>query len=166
MHDQYACLHILYIYIHTFLHSQQYLFPVQKKQTNTYPYPKKKNTHTSCAQVTFKCRDIFKSRHLYAKTNKYIPIHTKNTHTSCAQVTFQCRDIFESRHLYDQLAVLTPIMLSLTAATPVLKCVHQLSVCLGFMRFFLVCLRIILLGICACFDGSLVHISIKFLHMF
>jgi len=39
----------------------------------------------------------------------------------CVQVTFQCRDIFESRHLYDQLAVLTPIMLSLSAATPILK---------------------------------------------
>lgn len=40
---------------------------------------------------------------------------------SCLQVTFQARDIQESRHLYDQLAVLTPIMLALSAATPVLK---------------------------------------------
>jgi glutamate--cysteine ligase catalytic subunit len=39
----------------------------------------------------------------------------------CLQVTFQARDIGESRHLYDQLAVLTPIMLALSAATPVLK---------------------------------------------
>ena len=39
----------------------------------------------------------------------------------CLQVTFQCRDIHESRHLYDQLAVLTPIMLSLSAATPILR---------------------------------------------
>jgi len=40
---------------------------------------------------------------------------------SCLQVTFQTRDVAESRHLYDQLAVLTPIMLALSAATPVLK---------------------------------------------
>ena len=39
----------------------------------------------------------------------------------CLQVTFQARDIDESRHLYDHLAVLSPIMLALTAATPVLK---------------------------------------------
>merc|ERR1719426_66932 len=38
----------------------------------------------------------------------------------CLQVTFQARDVDESRHLYDHLAVLSPIMLALTAATPVL----------------------------------------------
>jgi len=36
----------------------------------------------------------------------------------CLQVTFQCREVDESRHLYDQLAVLAPIFLALTAATP------------------------------------------------
>jgi glutamate--cysteine ligase catalytic subunit len=35
-------------------------------------------------------------------------------------VTFQARDADESRHLYDHLAVLSPILLALTAATPVL----------------------------------------------
>ena len=39
----------------------------------------------------------------------------------CLQVTFQCRDVDESRHVYDQLAVLAPIMLALTAACPILK---------------------------------------------
>lgn len=39
----------------------------------------------------------------------------------CLQVTFQARDLDESRHLYDQLAVLCPIFLALTAGTPVLK---------------------------------------------
>mmetsp|Transcript_12081 Transcript_12081/g.15670 ORF Transcript_12081/g.15670 Transcript_12081/m.15670 type:complete len:729 (+) Transcript_12081:98-2284(+) len=39
----------------------------------------------------------------------------------CLQVTFQARDIVESRHLYDQLAVLCPIFLALTAGTPILK---------------------------------------------
>ena len=40
---------------------------------------------------------------------------------SCLQVTFQAGDIDESRYMYDQLAVLTPIMLALTAATPIFK---------------------------------------------
>ena len=39
----------------------------------------------------------------------------------CLQVTFQGRDCDESRYMYDQLAVLSPIMLALTAATPILK---------------------------------------------
>ena len=38
----------------------------------------------------------------------------------CLQVTFQARDIDESRHLYDHLAVLAPIALALTAATPIM----------------------------------------------
>ena len=36
----------------------------------------------------------------------------------CLQVTFQTRSIREARHLYDHLAVLSPIMLALSAATP------------------------------------------------
>jgi len=39
----------------------------------------------------------------------------------CLQVTFQASNISESRHLYDHLAVLTPVMLALTAATPFLR---------------------------------------------
>jgi len=39
----------------------------------------------------------------------------------CLQVTFQARNMNESRYLYDQLAVLAPIMMAMTAATPVLK---------------------------------------------
>ncbi|CAM9636627.1 unnamed protein product [Chrysoparadoxa australica] len=39
----------------------------------------------------------------------------------CCQVTFQGRDVDESRFMYDQLAVLSPIMLALTAATPIMK---------------------------------------------
>ena len=39
----------------------------------------------------------------------------------CLQVTFQARDIGESRYIYDQLAVLAPIMLAITAATPIFK---------------------------------------------
>lgn len=39
----------------------------------------------------------------------------------CLQVTFQARDIDESRYIYDQLSVLAPIMLAMTAATPFFK---------------------------------------------
>jgi glutamate--cysteine ligase catalytic subunit len=39
----------------------------------------------------------------------------------CLQCTFQCCNISEARFFYDQLAVMAPIMLALTAATPVLK---------------------------------------------
>ncbi|CAI5730208.1 unnamed protein product [Peronospora destructor] len=39
----------------------------------------------------------------------------------CLQVTFQAKNVGESRHLYDHLGVLSPILLALTAATPVLK---------------------------------------------
>mmetsp|Transcript_130605 Transcript_130605/g.194544 ORF Transcript_130605/g.194544 Transcript_130605/m.194544 type:complete len:734 (-) Transcript_130605:56-2257(-) len=39
----------------------------------------------------------------------------------CLQVTFQAADVSEARELYDQLAVMAPIMLALTAASPVWK---------------------------------------------
>ncbi len=39
----------------------------------------------------------------------------------CLQVTFQARDVDESRYMYDQLAVLSPIMMAMTAATPIFK---------------------------------------------
>lgn len=39
----------------------------------------------------------------------------------CLQVTLQAKDMGESRYLYDQLGVMAPIMLALTAATPALR---------------------------------------------
>jgi len=39
----------------------------------------------------------------------------------CLQITFQAQDVDESRFMYDQLAVVTPIMMALTASTPFLK---------------------------------------------
>lgn len=39
----------------------------------------------------------------------------------CLQVTLQAKDMSESRYLYDQLAVMAPIMLALTAATPAVR---------------------------------------------
>lgn len=41
--------------------------------------------------------------------------------SSCLQVTLQGRDLSETRYLYDQLAVMAPLMLALTAATPALR---------------------------------------------
>ena len=40
---------------------------------------------------------------------------------SCLQVTLQAADVSQARLLYDQLAVVTPIMLALTAASPMWK---------------------------------------------
>lgn len=39
----------------------------------------------------------------------------------CLQITFQAKNIVEARMLYDQLCPLGPIMLALTAATPIFK---------------------------------------------
>ncbi|CAM9306203.1 unnamed protein product [Chrysoparadoxa australica] len=39
----------------------------------------------------------------------------------CLQLTFQAQDVDESTHLYDQLAVLSPLMLALSAATPIFR---------------------------------------------
>lgn len=39
----------------------------------------------------------------------------------CLQITFQGKDVEESRFIYDQLNVLTPIMMALTASTPLLR---------------------------------------------
>jgi Glutamate-cysteine ligase len=40
---------------------------------------------------------------------------------ACLQITFQGKDIDESRIMFDQLAVMAPIMMALTAATPIVK---------------------------------------------
>lgn len=39
----------------------------------------------------------------------------------CLQVTFQTRSVEEARHLYDHLAVLSPIVMALTASTPFMR---------------------------------------------
>lgn len=39
----------------------------------------------------------------------------------CLQITFQAKDMDESRFMFDQLAVMAPIMMALTASTPVLR---------------------------------------------
>lgn len=39
----------------------------------------------------------------------------------CLQITFQAREMNEARRLYDQLAILCPIMIALTASTPIFR---------------------------------------------
>jgi glutamate--cysteine ligase catalytic subunit len=39
----------------------------------------------------------------------------------CLQITFQAKNITEGRRMYDQLSPLGPILLALTAATPIYK---------------------------------------------
>ena len=39
----------------------------------------------------------------------------------CLQITFQAKNMTEGRKLYDQLSPLGPILLALTAATPIYK---------------------------------------------
>ena len=39
----------------------------------------------------------------------------------CLQITFQGKDLDESRFIYDQLAVMAPIMMALSASTPLLR---------------------------------------------
>mmetsp|Transcript_11798 Transcript_11798/g.27989 ORF Transcript_11798/g.27989 Transcript_11798/m.27989 type:complete len:960 (+) Transcript_11798:173-3052(+) len=39
----------------------------------------------------------------------------------CLQITFQAKDVDESRFIFDQLAVMAPIMMALTASTPIMK---------------------------------------------
>jgi len=38
---------------------------------------------------------------------------------TCLQVTFQTKNLIEARHLYDQLTPITPLMLALTASSPI-----------------------------------------------
>ena len=58
-----------------------------------------------------------KSTHAGSIINPPPPATTRRTHSTNGQA----RDIDESRFMYDQLAVLSPVMLALTAATPVFK---------------------------------------------
>lgn len=37
----------------------------------------------------------------------------------CLQMTFQAQSLEEARHLYDQLTPLTPVLLALSAASPI-----------------------------------------------
>jgi glutamate--cysteine ligase catalytic subunit len=51
----------------------------------------------------------------------YMDGETFDSGCCCLQITQQCTNMKEARYLYDQLAILSPIMLALTAATPIFK---------------------------------------------
>jgi glutamate--cysteine ligase catalytic subunit len=53
--------------------------------------------------------------------NIYMDSMTFGMGCCCLQCTFQCCNINEARYFYDQLAVLSPIMLAMTAATPIFR---------------------------------------------
>ena len=81
-----------------------------------------------CLQVTVRARTV----HSHARTHTHTHTHT--------QVTFQARDIGESRHLYDQLAVLTPIMLALSAGMlTIIGHLADVCVCVSIYTFVCVC---------------------------
>lgn len=71
-------------------------------------------------------RDIItpEYQNLPAETDKqyiHMDAMTFGMGNCCLQVTFQARDVDESRYMYDQLAVLSPVMLAMTAASPIYK---------------------------------------------
>ena len=54
----------------------------------------------------------------------------------CLQMTFQCCNIEEARMFYDQLAVLAPIMLALSANAPIFRgfLADQVRFCFFFKK--------------------------------
>ena len=46
---------------------------------------------------------------------------TQHTSMCCLQITFQAWDVNEARDLYDQLAVVSPLFMAISAATPMVK---------------------------------------------
>lgn len=67
-------------------------------------------------QCQFQCLEM--------SCNVPAPTHPTSRVLSCLVLfvsSRQARDVDESRYMYDQLAVLSPVMLALTAATPILK---------------------------------------------
>lgn len=64
--------------------------------------------------------DSFTESKLAAKPNNiYLDAMGFGMGCSCLQMTFQAQCIEEAKHLYDQLAPLTPIMLALSASSPI-----------------------------------------------
>jgi len=61
---------------------------------------------------------IFQDKHTTKTTPIEMDAMAFGMGCSCLQVTFQARNLDESRHLTDQLAILTPLFMALTAGTP------------------------------------------------
>ncbi|KAI8908561.1 glutamate-cysteine ligase-domain-containing protein [Gorgonomyces haynaldii] len=78
------------------------------------------------------CTELFKNHGIHAKTLDEYCDQAKPNHiymdamafgmgSSCLQVTFQACTIEQARLLYDQLACLTPVMLALSASSPIYR---------------------------------------------
>eukprot|EP01059_Diplonema_ambulator_P022378 TRINITY_DN37667_c0_g1_i1.p1 TRINITY_DN37667_c0_g1~~TRINITY_DN37667_c0_g1_i1.p1 ORF type:complete len:710 (+),score=211.80 TRINITY_DN37667_c0_g1_i1:64-2193(+) len=69
-------------------------------------------------------KDIVASKHnesAAAHPSIYMDCMAFGMGCNCLQTTFQARELDQARHVYDQLAVLCPIMLAISAATPIHK---------------------------------------------
>lgn len=71
--------------------------------------------HTDPHDDVEACKVAAKVNHIYMDAQVF------GTGTCCLQVTLQAKNIDEARKLYDRLIPLAPIMLALTAATPIYK---------------------------------------------
>jgi glutamate--cysteine ligase catalytic subunit len=93
----------------------EYLFKLIFKGTNI-PIYKDKNTPAPF-------RDNFEKYSIHDKNINsqvdHIYIDGIGASCSCLQVTFQAKNVNEARHLYDQLTPLTPLLLALSASSPI-----------------------------------------------
>jgi glutamate--cysteine ligase catalytic subunit len=80
--------------------------------------PRFRDTHTPAPSRPVGCAQPSTVEEANAMDEVYMDAMAFGMGCCCLQVTFQAQDVDESRHLYDQLAVLAPMMLALTASTP------------------------------------------------
>jgi glutamate--cysteine ligase catalytic subunit len=80
-----------------------------------------KNTATAMASQAAEVAMAGTSVEKLARKHIYMDAMAFGMGAGCLQVTLQASDVHEARTLYDQLAVMAPIMLALTAASPVWK---------------------------------------------
>lgn len=70
-------------------------------------------------QTRKKSENILAKIPIFKNENKFISIQNLGACCSCLQVTFQANCLDEACRLYDQLAPLTPIILALSASSPI-----------------------------------------------
>lgn len=83
--------------------------------------PRFRDTHTPAPKLPVGCPAPKTATEADGMDEVYMDAMAFGMGCCCLQVTFQAHDVEESRHLYDQLAALTPMLLALTAATPVAR---------------------------------------------
>jgi len=83
-----------------------------------------KNTASTLETQAKKILDVDGGNEIVAQLKEnsiYMDAMAFGMGAGCLQVTFQSADVTEARLIYDQLAVLGPIMLAMTAASPIWK---------------------------------------------